>query len=105
MKLSKKEVKKIAQLARLEISEKDIGYYAEELSAVLGYVEQLEKVDTQKIEPLGNISGLDSIYRKDEEYDTHLKRRLSTPEILMKLVPFKEKGMVKVKSVFNKTDL
>lgn len=104
-KLNKKEVAKIAELARLKINDKDLKYYAEELSAVLGYVEQLKEVDTQKVEPTSNISGLSSVYRKDEEYEAQLRRRLSASEILMKLVPFKERGMAKVKSVFNKTDL
>lgn len=79
-----------------------MGYYAEELSGVLGYIEQLGELNTDKVKPTSNISGLNNVYRKDEEYDEQLKRRLSTPEILMKLVPFKEKGFVKIKSVFSK---
>ncbi|OGZ62917.1 MAG: hypothetical protein A3H51_00510 [Candidatus Spechtbacteria bacterium RIFCSPLOWO2_02_FULL_38_8] len=101
-KLLKQEVVRIAQLARLKISDKDSEYYSEELSAILSYINQLEKLDTQDIESTSNIGGLDSVTRKDEVYDEQHKRKVGISEVLMELVPFVKSGFTKVKSVFNK---
>ena len=104
MELKKSEIQHMADLARLKISDKDLDYYTKELSAVLGYVEQLEKLNTNKVEPTSNIGDLDAITRKDETYGEQYRGRIGLAEKLMRLVPIKEKKMVKVKAVFNKID-
>jgi len=101
-KLNKKDVKKIADLARLEISEKDLKYYTSELSNVLEYVDQLNKLNTDNIEPTSNIGGLLGVVREDEEYGTDAKGRVGLAKVLMKTVPFTQKGFVKVKNVFKR---
>ena len=50
--VTKDTVLKIAKLARIEISEKDISPLVEELSGILGWIEQLNAVDTSSNPPL-----------------------------------------------------
>lgn len=65
-KLSVEEVKHIAKLSKLELSEKEEEIYGEQLSSVLSYVEQLNEVDTEGVEPTANITGLTNILRHDQ---------------------------------------
>jgi aspartyl-tRNA(Asn)/glutamyl-tRNA(Gln) amidotransferase subunit C len=52
MPLSLAEVRRIAALARLELTPEEEGTFAEQLSAVLSYVAQLEELDVSAVEPM-----------------------------------------------------
>lgn len=65
--LTKKEVEKIAELARLGINEKEKEKFAEDLSSVLGYVNKLSEVNIEKVEPITGGTNLESVMRKDDE--------------------------------------
>jgi aspartyl-tRNA(Asn)/glutamyl-tRNA(Gln) amidotransferase subunit C len=49
--IERKTVEHIAHLARLEVSEEEIASFTRELGAILEYVEQLNEIDTEKVEP------------------------------------------------------
>ena len=49
--IDRSAVEKIASLARLELSDAEMDAHAHELAAVLGYIEQLNSVDTEGVEP------------------------------------------------------
>jgi len=66
MKLDKKEVKKIANLARLELTDKELEIYGPQLSDVLSYIDQLQEVDVTNIEPTAQVTGLENVMRDDE---------------------------------------
>lgn len=65
-KLSQEQIKHIAKLSRLSLSDEEIKLYSNQLSSVLDYVEQLGEVDTDNVEPLSNVTGLQNIMRSDE---------------------------------------
>ena len=54
MALEASQVEKIAHLARLDIDADDVPEYARNLSAILAFVEQLNRVDTTGVEPLAH---------------------------------------------------
>jgi aspartyl-tRNA(Asn)/glutamyl-tRNA(Gln) amidotransferase subunit C len=54
MVLEASQVEKIAHLARLGIDADDVPEYARNLSAILAFVEQLNRVDTAGVEPLAH---------------------------------------------------
>jgi aspartyl-tRNA(Asn)/glutamyl-tRNA(Gln) amidotransferase subunit C len=65
-KLNTDEVKKIAKLASLNLSESELEKFTKQLAEVVDYnVELLAKVKTEKIEPLLNVSGLTNATRED----------------------------------------
>ncbi len=66
MNLSKEQIEHIANLARLDLTEEELKKYGEQLSAVLGYVDQLGEVETKRIEPTAQVTGLENVFRKDE---------------------------------------
>ncbi|MHB1514666.1 MAG: Asp-tRNA(Asn)/Glu-tRNA(Gln) amidotransferase subunit GatC [Acidiferrobacteraceae bacterium] len=52
MSLSRKDVEKMAHLARLQITEQEIEYYREGLSRILGVIDRMNEVDTRTTAPL-----------------------------------------------------
>ena len=50
-KISSSDVRKVAQLARLELPEDQIETYTSQIEEILSYVEQLQEIDTQNIHP------------------------------------------------------
>ena len=92
----------MANLARVKIDENKLDYYAQELSAVLKYVEQLNEVDTDNIEPKEHAKDLLSVFRGDLQRPLIEKERAGIVKALMGRLPFMEKNFARVKSVFSK---
>ena len=75
MKLEKKDIEHIADLARLELSEKELDLYGGQLSGVLDYIDQLQEVDTEGVEPTAQVTGLSNVLRSDEIKDWEISER------------------------------
>ncbi|MEL0635759.1 MULTISPECIES: Asp-tRNA(Asn)/Glu-tRNA(Gln) amidotransferase subunit GatC [Marinomonas] len=73
MSINKQDVQKIAHLARLALTEEDAAQYQQSLSSVLALVEQMQSVNTDGIEPLGN--PLEMTQRLREDVVTEGNRR------------------------------
>lgn len=70
MSVDKSTVVRIAQLARIRVPEADLEGLAEELSNILGWVEQLDEVDTEGVVPMASVTeGMSLRQRKDEVTD------------------------------------
>ncbi|MBI5729026.1 MAG: Asp-tRNA(Asn)/Glu-tRNA(Gln) amidotransferase subunit GatC [Candidatus Magasanikbacteria bacterium] len=66
MSITIAEVKKIAELARIELTPAEEKRHAETISAVLDYMKILNEVDTKGVEPTFQVTGLVNVFRKDE---------------------------------------
>ena len=66
MSLSLEEVRKVARLARLELSDADLVTMQTQLSAILDYVAQLQELDTTDVEPLAHPLPIANVFRPDE---------------------------------------
>lgn len=66
MQLTREQVRKVAKLANLPMSEKEEEVYAKQLSVIIDYIDQLQKVDTEGVEPTFNVSGKVNVEGKDE---------------------------------------
>ena len=67
MKISKNTTLKIAKLTRIKIEEREINELSAQLSSILDWVEQLNEVNTNNVEPLSNVSLEDLPLREDKE--------------------------------------
>lgn len=94
--LDEKEVQHIADLARLKLTKAEIKKYQKQLSEILDYVGQLEKVDTEKIEPCTGGTELKNVTREDIAQEADESRR----EKLLNQAPIREKDFIKTKGVF-----
>jgi len=95
MKLTSDEVKHIAKLARLELSEEEINKFGEQLSDILGNAKMLEEVDTSKVEPIAQITGLRNVTFADKAEPCDLADKL----LEQSPMPIQD-HMIKVKNVF-----
>jgi aspartyl-tRNA(Asn)/glutamyl-tRNA(Gln) amidotransferase subunit C len=93
-KLSRDDVLKLARLSRLRLSDEEVERFAAELSAILDYVQMLDKVDTSGLEPTYQVTGLQNVTRADEVKDYGYKA-----EELLKNAPAVLDGQFKVKRV------
>ena len=66
MKLTKDEVKHVAKLANLPLTGHQEEEYSNQLSKILDYVDKLNQVDTSNVKSTFNVSGQNSVMRKDE---------------------------------------
>lgn len=69
MSVDQKTVKRIGGLARIRIEDEDVGAYADELNAILGFVEQLNEVDVDNVEPMTSVMPMTLRRRKDAVTD------------------------------------
>ncbi|MCB1557721.1 MAG: Asp-tRNA(Asn)/Glu-tRNA(Gln) amidotransferase subunit GatC [Alphaproteobacteria bacterium] len=74
MSIDKSTVSKIANLARIKVTEQDLDYYAPQLQNILSWAEQLQEVDTSGVEPLANVSEIALSLRKDEVTDGNIQQ-------------------------------
>jgi aspartyl-tRNA(Asn)/glutamyl-tRNA(Gln) amidotransferase subunit C len=90
--LTRDDVLKLARLARLTITDEEIEKYRKELSSILGYVEQLGKVDVTGLQPTTQVTGLKNVMRDDEVSDYG-----ASPDDLLRGAPDTEGRHIKVK--------
>lgn len=72
--ISTEDVKYVAALAKIAITDDEAAKFTKELDAILGYVQQLDAVDTTGLQPTYQVTGLTSVMRPDELIDYHTTR-------------------------------
>ena len=77
MKLDTNTINKIAKLARIKLSEQEAEDLLKDMNSILDWVDQLNEVNTDSVEPLANISSSILPQRKDQSRDVN-----SSDEIL-----------------------
>jgi aspartyl-tRNA(Asn)/glutamyl-tRNA(Gln) amidotransferase subunit C len=93
MALDKSEVEKIAHLARLQLSEDDVGEVTKRITDILALIDQMQSVDTENVDPLAH--PLDVVQRLREDEVTEQNQR----DELQKLAPLSEDGLFLVPKV------
>ncbi|MCL5666644.1 MAG: Asp-tRNA(Asn)/Glu-tRNA(Gln) amidotransferase subunit GatC [Patescibacteria group bacterium] len=91
--LTREEVIKIANLARIQLSQEEVEKFQKQLSTILDYVEELKKVDTANVPEVFEVTGLQNIQRDDkvETADNHQEIFKNAPEM--------KDGYYKVKAI------
>lgn len=62
-------VRRIGRLARIRITEDEVAAYEGELNAILGFVEQLDEVDVEGVEPMTSVTPMTLRHREDAVTD------------------------------------
>ncbi len=76
-KIDKEQVKKVAKLSRLKLTEAEVEEFTGQLSAILGYVEKMNELDTDNVEPLAHCLPISNVFRQDS-----IKASLGTEKAL-----------------------
>ena len=93
MKISNEEVKHIAKLAKLSLSDEEVEKYSKDLGDIATFVEQLNEIDISGVEPTAHILDKKNVFRKDEKKDSFPR------EQILKNAPSKEAGCISVPKV------
>jgi len=65
MSLSIDEVHKVADLARLQLTDAELDIMARQLSTIVDYINQLQQVNTEGVEPLAHALDVHDVFRED----------------------------------------
>ena len=65
MKLTPEEVRRVAALARLELSPEEVDRFSGQLSVVLDFINTLNELDTSGIEPMSHALEINNVFRED----------------------------------------
>lgn len=95
--ITKQNIQHIARLARIELTPEEEEKFGKELSAILGFVEKLNEVDTTGVEPMTGGAVLENITRPDEQVDQSLENKSAG---LVSAAPDKKDEFIRVKKVF-----
>lgn len=91
--IGKEDVKHVAKLARLELTEEEIEKYSKQLDEIIKHVEQMNEVDTTGVEPMPHPIPVYNVMREDEvKYE-------QTKEEMMANAPFEEDGFFRVPKI------
>jgi aspartyl-tRNA(Asn)/glutamyl-tRNA(Gln) amidotransferase subunit C len=94
MSITNEEIKHIAELSRLKLTAEEEKNLGDQLGSILKYIEKLNQVNTENIEPTAQVSGLSDVLRSDEVKDWNRE------EVVTALEQGElEDGQVKVKRV------
>lgn len=87
------EVKHVANLARLAITEEEAEKLTNDLDAIISFAEELNELDTENVEPTSHVLDMKNIFREDVS-----KPGLPVEEVL-KNAPDHENGQIKVPAI------
>ncbi|WP_019376944.1 Asp-tRNA(Asn)/Glu-tRNA(Gln) amidotransferase subunit GatC [Virgibacillus halodenitrificans] len=91
--ITKEQVKHVANLARLAITEEEAEMFQGQLNSIISFAEQLNELDTEDVEPTTHVLDLKNVLRKDEP------KEWITQEEALKNAPDKKDGHYRVPSI------
>jgi len=91
--ISISDIQHLASLSSLALADDEVDGLRQDLENIIGYIEQLGKLDTSGVEPTYQVTGLENVWREDE-----VQPGISA-EKLLELAPEKQNSQVKVPQV------
>lgn len=64
--ISKEEIERIAWLAKIEISKKELELFSKQLNEILAYFSKIDEVNTENVPPSYHVLDLVNVFRRDE---------------------------------------
>ena len=95
MRLTREQVRHVAELAKLKLTEAEEALFQEQLSAILEYADRLDELDTASIPPTASVLPLRNVMRPDQVRPSFGR------DVMLENAPDAEDGFVKVKAVLN----
>ncbi len=92
-RISEEEVRHVAHLARLAVTEEEVHQFKKSLDEIITYAELLNEVDTENVEPTSHVLDMKNVMRED------IPSKGLPQEEVLKNAPEHEKGQIKVPSI------
>ncbi|MCK5175735.1 MAG: Asp-tRNA(Asn)/Glu-tRNA(Gln) amidotransferase subunit GatC [Planctomycetes bacterium] len=64
-KIDETQVRKVAKLARLQLDDAEVAQFSTDLSSIVEYIEKLNELDTDSVEPLAHCLPVHNVFRDD----------------------------------------
>lgn len=93
--ITKEQVKHVADLARLTITDEEAEKFTEDLGSIISHAEMLNELDTTDVEPMTHVLNLVNVLRKDEPVEW------VTQEDALKNAPDQKNGQFRVPSILS----
>lgn len=93
MSINKETVKYVAKLARMKLDEAKIDDFTGQLDKILTYIEKLNQLNTDNVEPTSHALSMENVFRKDEHFPSLAN------DIALSNAPEKENGHFKVPKI------
>ena len=94
-KIDQAQVRKVARLSRLELTKAEVEEFTNQLSAILEYMEKMDELDTNGVEPLAHCLPINNVFRQD-----CIKPSLGTEKVL-KNAPQRDGDFFKVPKILD----
>jgi len=95
MKINKDTVRYTANLARIELSDKELEHFTGQIDKILGYVEKLNTLDVTHLEPTSHALELKNVYRED------IVKKSIPAQDAVKNAPSRENNLFKVPKIID----
>ena len=92
-KISRHQVSKVTQLAKLKLNEEQIDNHAIQIEKILDYINQLEKIDTSNVPCTTRAIEVTNVFRSDA------KEKYDNKEEILQLAPSRENNFIKVPKI------
>jgi len=92
--ISNDDVRHLAQLSSLQLPDDEVDALRQDITAILSYVDQLDELNTDGVEPTYQVTGLENVWREDEVVSDVVTR-----QELLSLAPNVDDNQVKVPKV------
>ena len=92
--ISRDDVQHLAQLSSLQLTDDEVSALASDLENIIGYIQQLDELDTTNVEPTYQVTDLQNVWREDEVDDYGIDKFA-----LLSLAPAVEADQIKVPKV------
>ncbi|NIO07050.1 MAG: Asp-tRNA(Asn)/Glu-tRNA(Gln) amidotransferase subunit GatC [Deltaproteobacteria bacterium] len=93
MSLTRDDVKRVATLARMELTPKEEEQLTKQLGSILHYIDKLNELDTEKVEPLAHVGDIVNAFREDRVTNT------PATDPLLANAPDREEDYIKVPNI------
>jgi aspartyl-tRNA(Asn)/glutamyl-tRNA(Gln) amidotransferase subunit C len=94
-KIDQIQVRKVAKLSRLELTDQEVQEFTGQLGAILEYVEKMNELDTENVEPLAHCLPISNVFRQDS-----IKESLGTEKALAN-APQRDEAFFKVPKILD----
>ncbi|WP_419954596.1 Asp-tRNA(Asn)/Glu-tRNA(Gln) amidotransferase subunit GatC [Neobacillus niacini] len=92
-RISNEQVRHVANLARLAITEDETERFTKQLDAIITFAEQLNELDTTNVEPTYHVLDMKNVFRED------IKEKGLPIEEVLKNAPEHQEGQIKVPAI------
>ena len=93
MDIDIKQIEQVANLSRIKLTDNEKNVFREQLTSILGYIEKLNELDTDDVQPMAYATSIKNVFREDQQESSFPRQKI------LELSPSSVNGFFKVPKV------